>query len=179
MTLESGDVTDPKPLADMLQNKFLSVFSDPTSLNIKEPDFQVPDILTSGENFGEYSSISNESIIDAISKISSDSASGLDGIPVILLKNCAPSFANQFDFFGVNLLSWGEFTVTTNRHIFRHCTRNEIVQHAKAVNYRPVALTSHIVKIYERIVREKMVKFIEQNSFLCENNMVFVQDEAD
>ena len=76
MTLESGDVvTDLKPLADMLQNKFLSVFSDPTSLNIKEPDFQVPDILTSGENFGEYSSISNESIIDAISKISSDSAS--------------------------------------------------------------------------------------------------------
>ena len=44
---------------------------------------------------------------------------------------------------------------------------------AKAVNYRPVALTSHIVKIYERIVREKMVKFIEQNSFLCENQHSF------
>ena len=103
---ESGDViTDPKPVADMLQNQFLSVFSDPTSSNIKEPDFPVPDILTPGENLGDYYSISNESIIDAISKISSDSASGPDGIPVILLKNCAPSFVNQFDFFGVNLLS--------------------------------------------------------------------------
>ena len=66
---ESGDViTDPKPVADMLQNQFLSVFSDPTSSNIKEPDFPVPDILTPGENLGDYSSISNESIIDAISK---------------------------------------------------------------------------------------------------------------
>ena len=33
---ESRDViTDPKTVADMLQNQFLSVFSDPTSLNIK------------------------------------------------------------------------------------------------------------------------------------------------
>ena len=85
-------ITDPKTVADMLQNQFLSVFSDPTSLNIKEPDFPVPDILTPGENLGDYSSISNESIFDAISKISSDSASGPDGISVILLKNCAPEF---------------------------------------------------------------------------------------
>ena len=55
---ESGDViTDPKPVADMLQNQFLSVFSDPTLLNIKEPDFPVPDILTPGENLLDYSSI--------------------------------------------------------------------------------------------------------------------------
>ena len=40
------------------------------------------------ENLGDYSSISNESIINAISKITFDSASGPDGIPVILLKNC-------------------------------------------------------------------------------------------
>ena len=44
-------ITDPKTVADMLQNQFLSVFSDPTSLNIKEPDFPVPDILTPGENY--------------------------------------------------------------------------------------------------------------------------------
>ena len=44
---------------------------------------------------------------------------------------------------------------------------------AKAVNYRLVALTSHIIKIYERIAREKMVKFIEQNSLLCENQHGF------
>ena len=42
-------ITDPKPVADMLQNPFLFVVSDPTSLNIKEPDFPVPDILTPGE----------------------------------------------------------------------------------------------------------------------------------
>ena len=73
---ESRDViTDPQTVADMLQNQFLPVFSDQTSLDIKEPDFPVPDILTPGENLGDYSSISNESIIDAISKIYSDSAS--------------------------------------------------------------------------------------------------------
>ena len=63
---ESRDViTDPKTLAEMLQNQLMPVFSDPTSLNIKEPDFPVPDILTQGENLVDYSSISNESIIVA------------------------------------------------------------------------------------------------------------------
>ena len=44
---------------------------------------------------------------------------------------------------------------------------------SKALNYRPVALTSHIVKIYERIVRENMIKFIEENKLLCENQHGF------
>ena len=169
---ESGDViTDPKPVADMLQNQFLSVFSDPTLSNIKEPDFPVPDILTPGENLGDYSSISNESIIDAISKIASDSASGPDGIPVILLKNCAPELCEP-----IRLL-WSEsFELGRVHSYYKQAHISPLYKkgdRAKAVNYRPVALTSHIVKIYERIVREKMVKFIEQNSLLCENQHGF------
>lgn len=37
---------------------------------------------------------------------------------------------------------------------------------AYAINYRPVSLTSHIVKIYERIIRKVMVKYIEDNNIL-------------
>ena len=44
---------------------------------------------------------------------------------------------------------------------------------AKAVNYRPVALTSHVIKIYERILRKIMVDFIEKNQLLCDNQHGF------
>ena len=37
---------------------------------------------------------------------------------------------------------------------------------AHAVNYRPVSLTSHVAKLYERFVRKTMVNYIEDNNIL-------------
>jgi len=33
-------------------------------------------------------------------------------------------------------------------------------------NYRPVSLTSHIIKVFERVIRSKMVDFLENNNLL-------------
>ena len=44
---------------------------------------------------------------------------------------------------------------------------------AIAANYRPVSLTSHIVKIYERILRKTMVDHLERNNLLCQNQYGF------
>ena len=154
-------ITDPKPAADMLQNQFISVFIDLTSLNIKEPDFPVPDILNLRENLGDYSSISNESIIDAISNISSDSANEPDGIPVILHKNCDPKRCEP-----IRLLLWSEsFELRRVNNFYKHEQISPLYKkgdRAKAVNYRQASLTSHIVQIHEIIFREKMVTFIEK-----------------
>ena len=37
---------------------------------------------------------------------------------------------------------------------------------AHTVNYRPVSLTSHVVKLYERFIRKAMVNYIEDNNIL-------------
>ena len=44
---------------------------------------------------------------------------------------------------------------------------------ARAVNYRPISLTSHVIKIYERVLRKTMVNFIEDNNILCDNQHGF------
>ena len=38
---------------------------------------------------------------------------------------------------------------------------------AQAANYRPVSLTSHIIKIFERVLRQRIVHFLESNGLLC------------
>ena len=35
-------------------------------------------------------------------------------------------------------------------------------------NYRPISLTSHIIKIFERVIRKKMVEYLEENNILNE-----------
>ena len=40
-------------------------------------------------------------------------------------------------------------------------------------NYRPVSLTSHVAKVFERVLRKKMVKHLETNDLLCNNQQGF------
>ena len=40
-------------------------------------------------------------------------------------------------------------------------------------NYRPISLTSHIIKIFERVIRKKIVKFLEENELLFRNQHGF------
>ena len=38
---------------------------------------------------------------------------------------------------------------------------------ALPTNYRPISLTSHIVKIFERVIRKTLVDYLEINGLIC------------
>ena len=40
-------------------------------------------------------------------------------------------------------------------------------------NYRPISLTSHLIKIFERILHAKIVTFLEENNIICKNQHGF------
>ena len=79
---------DPKKMADLLQEQYLSVFSNPTSNQKELPDFQLPlKSLLDEKQFSEMD------IIKAIDEICIDCACGEDDIPAIVLKNCKKSLS--------------------------------------------------------------------------------------
>ncbi|KAL5251911.1 hypothetical protein ACHWQZ_G014894 [Mnemiopsis leidyi] len=43
----------------------------------------------------------------------------------------------------------------------------------EAVNYRPVTLTSHVVKVYERVIRKHMIQYLDSNSLLSDKQHGF------
>ena len=45
--------------------------------------------------------------------------------------------------------------------------------HALPERYRPVALTSHLIKIFEKIIRKNLVLFIEENNLFNPNQHGF------
>ena len=167
---DSGIITtDPKAMADVLQQQFTSVFSNPSSPDIKDPEFDSPNISRFLQDHDFL--IKDEDIISAISMILSDSASGPDGIPVSLLKNCASELCHPIRLIWTESFDSGKvpqfYKETHISPLYKKGNR------AHAINYRPVALTSHIIKIYERILRKIMVKFIDDNKILCSNQHGF------
>jgi len=154
--------TDPKNIADILQDQFSSVFSDPDSPDIKEPQFDPP---AREKLFTEYSmEFGNEDILEAIKEIKTDSACGPDGIPAILLKECAESLCEPLRIIWEESMRTGIVPDYYKRAYVAPLHKKG--SRAQAINYRPVSLTSHVVKLYERFVRKAMVNYIEDNNIL-------------
>ena len=157
--------TDDKAMADILQEQFVSVFSNPLDPDVKDPEFGNSIPQGSTLSFSQCI-LSCESIVAAINEIPNDSAPGPDGIPVVLLKNCAAELAVPIKAI------WSEsILLQTVPKFYKQTCVSPLYKskgsRAEAINYRPIALTSHIMKIYERILRLHMVNFIEDNNMLC------------
>ena len=93
-----------------------------------------------------------------------DSAPGSDGIPAILLKRCAECLSEPLR------LLWSESMKTglvPKYYRMGYVTPlHKKGSKAEPVNYRPVTLTSHVIKTFERVVRKSMVTYLETNDLL-------------
>ena len=156
---------DPKQMANMLQDQYASVFSDPESNTNHKPD-QVPLI-----SILEDIDFTCEDITAAIKEIGEFSACGNNDIPAIILKNCAEELSYPI------LQIWKDSMKSA--HISPAFKAQHITpvfkkgSKAKAENYRPISLTSHIIKIFGRVVRKKIVAHLEANQILCKNQHGF------
>ena len=162
-------VTDQKKMADLLQDQFTSVFSDPNSPDISPPDF-APSNITSPFQEADFD-FPDEDIISAAGEIKADSTCGPDGIPAILLKTCIAELCMPFRIIWSESISSGIVPAFYKLSYVTPLYKkgNRVI----ASNYRPVSLTSHVVKIYERILRKVIVSFLEKNSILCHNQHGF------
>ena len=97
--------------------------------------------------------------------MSENSSCGENDIPAIVLKNCKEELSHP-----IHLL-WEE---SLKSCFISPCFKKQLItpvhkkdSKARAANYRPVSLTSHVMKIFERIIRKKLVKHLEENQLLC------------
>ena len=155
--------TNPTKIANILQNQFCGVFSNPEDTDITACLFDVPPIDKPFTDDMLEFSISE--VIEAIDEIKSTAASGPDGIPVCVLKNCKTVLAPAIHMI------WTE-SLRDSRVLAAYKSSNVSPLHkkdskAEAANYRPVSLTSHVVKIFERILRKRMVSYLEENGLIC------------
>ena len=148
---------DPQTMAEILQTQYSSVFSDPENpkkRNTLENSSKPSDTI-SGFEFSE------EDIISAIDEIDPDSATSDGDIPAKILKFCKRPLSHAL------FKLWKcSFEVGKIPQVYKEQFITPVYKKGnktEPANYRPVSLTSHVIKVFERIMRKNLVDFLEKN----------------
>lgn len=151
--------SDSLRMASILQDQYTSVFTKPLpSYNLPTIDRTIPEL--NDIDFTE------DDIIEEINTLSSNSAAGPDGFPAMLLKMAKAQLAKPLHLIWRNILDQGHTPKLLKTSIISPIFKKG--NQGLAENYRPVALTSHVSKVFEKVVRRKIQKHLEDhNLFNC------------
>ena len=165
----------PKDQAELFNNFFFDQFSEPSCY----------DVDISYDNDSNFDiAFDHRKVRKLLSDINSNKAHGPDGIHGKILKNCAVGLA--FPLTCIYKVSYNcgylpeEWKLANVVPIFKKGSKTEVK------NYRPISLTCLVMKVFERIVKEKLLSLTNdlldprQHGFLehksCTTNMVLFCD---
>ena len=170
---DMGSLTkDPKETSQLLLHQYNSVFSspqaeavihDPASFFTEDTSHHRP-CLTDID-------VTEEDISRAIKELKPNAAAGPDGVPAILLRQCSEALARPLHKLWRCSLDTG--IVPRLLKEAKICPIHKGGDRSLAKNYRPVALTSHLIKIFEKCARNKIMEYLETHNLYSENQHGF------
>ena len=135
---------------------FSTPYHDDPSPWLLFPDEPSTDSDISDIDFTDYE------LAEAMNELSTNAAPGPDGFPAILLKKCRKALAPPLARIWRQSMSNGEIPTTCKSATIIPIHKGK--SRAVPKNYLPVALTSHLIKIFEKVVRKKLVDFMQENN---------------
>lgn len=155
-------VNCPIRMSEMLAEQYSSVFSSPQDCQLNPEElFSVasPDAVEGTRQPLQDLQFSPSDIARAIGEVSATAAAGPDRFPAMLLRQCQSAISIPLFLIWRKSLDTGEIPQVLK-------TANIIPIHkggSRGVpkNYRPIALTSHLIKIFEKVLRNSMVTYME------------------
>ena len=155
-----------KKMANLLQNQYSSVFSDPNNQDKKYKKIGPnPNTIIENINFTQ------EEIEKAIGEIGTFSST-IDGdIPALVLKQCKKELS--YPIWRIWKVSLESGTIPPQFKLQTITPVHKKGSKALPENYRPISLTSHIIKVFERVLRKKIVQYLEKNKIICRNQHGF------
>ncbi|KAL8591660.1 hypothetical protein ACOMHN_056776 [Nucella lapillus] len=168
---ENGSkTTSDQEKAKLLNNFFHSVFTH-------EDDGPLPDLPTA-----EYSTtledfeISEEKVLKLLQTLKTHKATGPDGINPLVLSKAADILAHPVTILFRKSLEDGQvpqdWRTATVSPIFKKGSR------LQPCNYRPVSLTCILCKVMEKLIRENVIKHLDENVLISRQQHGFVHGRS-
>ena len=158
--------SDPEKMSNILQQQYSAVFSNPDSGDKNQP---MPDT----SNVPELNDlkITEDDIISAIKEISPHSAPGPDKIPALLLKEVKSEIAPALKILWQTSIDQGDIPSDLLKQTIIPIFKKD--NKSLASNYRPISLTSHLIKVFERVLRDKLIFHLESNDLISNHQHGF------
>ncbi|CAL4081788.1 unnamed protein product, partial [Meganyctiphanes norvegica] len=159
---------DPKEICKLLVGEYNSQYS---KMENKE---NVSKELFSNIEDGDLTDIdiTENDIEDAIGELKQNSAAGPDGIPAILLKNIKKSIALPLKIILRKSLDEGKIPNTFKLAYVTPIHKGG--SKLKPEQYRPVSLTSHVMKIFERVIKRNIMEHLKEQNLIHPGQHGFV-----
>ena len=142
----------PEKMADILSEQYKSVFTEPSGSQEHLHE------VFGGESLTDIEFLQQD-FIEAMKSIKTSSAKGPDGIPAHFFNLFAEELAEPVMKIWRISLESGVMPDGTILSVIVPIFKGSDKTEAK--NYRPVALTNHLTKIFERVIRKAIVKHLE------------------
>ena len=159
-------INDGREICDRLVSEYYSQFSE-TNCKENENIF-----INKDPNDLNDIEIEEKDIEEAIDDLNENSAAGPDGIPAIFLKKTKEEISVPLTIILRKSLNEGKI-----HDIFKLAYISPIHKggsRQKPEQYRPVSLTSHIMKVFERVIKKKIIKHLTDNQKFNEGQHGFV-----
>ncbi|KAK3867823.1 hypothetical protein Pcinc_026748 [Petrolisthes cinctipes] len=157
LKLDGELVDDTERICAALRSQYDSVFSKPISYDVlcdtelDEVHHDMTDV-----NFTE------KNIAEAVAELACGAAAGPDGIPAILLKKCAKTLSVPLYILWRTSLTDGLVPPALKLGYITPIYKGG--DRCLAQNYRPITLTSHVIKIFEKILVKKLMAYMDKHS---------------
>ena len=170
-------ITSASDICESLSTQYSSVFSpmdpntiihDPTSFFDLNSD-DLPSLLNI--------EFSEQMIEDEISSLKTNSAPGPDHFPTTLLKSCKREISKPLYLIWRASLDDNDIAPISKHAIVCPALKSGSESYLPK-SYRPISLTSHLIKIFEKIIRKAIINHLADNDLLPSNQHGFLQGRS-
>ena len=151
----------PKEMANLLSQQYQSVFSTPKE-SLVEKDIFFPEVDPAADKVLHEILPTQDDFIAAISELSPTAGSGPDGYPAVLLLRCKTELSKPLTILWKKCLKDGTTPQSLKEATIIPLHKGN--SRGLASNYRPIALTSHIIKIAEKVIRKHIIAHMDNNN---------------
>ena len=173
--------TDPKEISNVFNNHFIeipNVIVNKNHENIVIEDSDRNNMILSRYNNLNFFffPISETEVLLAVNELKNTSSCGVDGISSSLVKNIIFSIVHILEFIFNFCLEKGVFPdklkIGTVKPLHKKDSRTDLN------NYRPITLLNTFSKIFEKIIKVRLLNYFDRTNFLDKRQFGFIKNSS-